>query len=206
MELSKKERRELKRQEKRQTELSYGRKKSIKFWAVLCAVLVVIALSGYFGFRSFYKVVSMSEIGNSYPIEGDKHVADGTKVEYKTNPPTSGDHYGTPANWGVYDREIPDEAVMHNLEHGGVWITYKPEISEIAKSKLVEIAKANSKVIMSPREKNDSMIALASWGRIYKPEVSADGVFDESAVKNFISKYRNTGPETVPESAPGKDY
>ena len=61
--------------------------------------------------------------------------------------------------------------------------------------------------IMTPRSKNDSAVALVSWGRIYKPALSADGSFDENAIKTFMLKYRNTGPEKlVPESSPGKEY
>lgn len=31
------------------------------------------------------------------------HVAEGTPVSYATNPPTSGEHWGTPAQWGFYN-------------------------------------------------------------------------------------------------------
>ena len=206
MELSKKERRELKR-EGRQEELRVIAKRAkIKVFGILAVFLIILAAGLYFGYQYISKKASIGEMGSSFPIEGDKHVSDGTKVEYRTNPPTSGDHYGVPANWGVYDHEIPDEAAVHNLEHGGVWITYKPEIAETIKAKLIEITKSNSKVIMTPRAKNDAPIALVSWGRIYKPEISAEGAFDESGVSDFILKYKNTGPEKVPDSMPGKDY
>lgn len=207
MELSKKERRKLKREERRKEELSRGRKKSVKFWAVSVLIVLAVFAIVYFGYLSFFRAASAPEIGEVFPIEGENHVAEGTKVDYHTNPPTSGPHYGVPANWGIYDHEIPDEAVMHNLEHGGIWITYKSDVQEAAKKRLEEITRGSNKVIMTPRSKNDSAVALVSWGRIYRPVLSAGGDFDEEVVKNFILKYRNTGPEKlVPESAPGKDY
>ena len=157
-----------------------------------------------------YKLSSQNpipEIGESFSTEGRDHVADGTKVEYKTNPPTSGSHYAIPSNWGIIGHEIPDEAAVHNLEHGGVWISYKPDISDSAKKKLEEIAKSGGgKILMTPRAKNDRDLAAVSWGRVYKFDLNQDGSFDESAVKNFIKKYKNTGPEQVPDNMPGKAY
>ena len=200
--LSKKERRELKREEKRRELAGQSQKKSIKKWAVWVFILIIAAVVGWFIYKSLLQTAKIPGIGQSYPEEGRNHVADGTKVNYKTNPPSSGDHYNEPANWGVYDHEIPDEATVHNLEHGGVWIAYKPEIDKTAKAKLIEITKSNGKVILTPRAKNDSPIALVSWGRVYKTDT-----LNEDMIKDFILKYRNTGPEKgIPDNMPGKDY
>ncbi len=161
---------------------------------------MVLASAGYFIFNYFSKLASIPEIGQSYPIEGREHVADGTKVEYHTNPPSSGAHYQSPERWGVFDKAIADGTLVHNLEHGGVWISYKPLISQIAKEKLEAIAKNyRSKVIMTPREANDRDVALVSWGRVYKFNLNPNGSFDEDSVNNFIKKYKNTGPEIVPD-------
>src|SRR3989338_6948893 len=53
-------------------------------------------------------------VGQVFPMEGKEHVPDGTHVVYKTNPPTSGDHYATPAKWGVYEQTLLDEQLVHN--------------------------------------------------------------------------------------------
>jgi len=162
------------------------------FWAVTVLILVS---AGYFVFNYFSKLVSIPEIGKAFPIEGAAHVADGTKVEYRTNPPSSGAHYANPARWGVYSKPIADETLMHNLEHGGVWISYKSSLAPDEIKKLEELAKTyRSKVILTPREKNDFPIALASWGRIHKMNS-----FDGETIKNYILKYKNTGPEMVPD-------
>lgn len=202
MDLTKKERRQLRRKERRQTQLSSARGRKTKTLVIWAAIILVAAGLAYWGYYYFVRISQIPEIGEAMPVEGANHVAEGTKVEYKANPPASGDHYGVPANWGVYDHEIPDEAAVHNLEHGGVWINYKPEIPETAKEKLIEIAKSGSKIILTPRSKNDSLIAVVSWGRIYKTES-----FNEETIRNFVLKYENTGPEgKVPKSMPGKDY
>ena len=93
---------------------------------VLAAIILILAAAGYFVFNYFSKLASVPEMGESYPIEGAAHVADGVKVDYRTNPPSSGAHYRSSARWGVYDKALPDETLVHNLEHGGVWISYKP--------------------------------------------------------------------------------
>lgn len=206
MNLSKKERRELRREERGQEIAWAQRKKQIKTWSVRAAVFLVILGGGFVLYKSFSQKVSVVEIGEPFPIEGTEHVADGMKVTYTTNPPASGAHYGVPANWGVYDHEIPDEAVVHNLEHGGVWISYHIDSPNLTKTKLRAIAENNSKVVLSPRAKNDSPIALVSWGRVHKMTVAPDGSFNEDIVKNFILKYKNKGPELVPDNMPGKDY
>lgn len=207
MELTKKERRALRREERRQEVVWGHKKKKTKKIIFFAAVLAILAVAGYFGTRALLKQSNVPDLGQTFPIEGSAHVSEGTKVEYRTNPPSSGDHYGVPASWGVYDHEIPDEAAVHNLEHGGIWISYSADIPESAKSPLTLLAKnLGGKILLTPRLQNDSPIILVSWGRIHKIGVSQDGFFDKDMIKNFVLKYKNTGPEIVPDNMPGKDY
>ncbi|MFA4871661.1 MAG: DUF3105 domain-containing protein [Patescibacteria group bacterium] len=128
--------------------------------------------------------------GQAHPILGVQHISVGAShPAYNSNPPTSGWHYAQPANWGVYQTELPDEQVVHNLEHGGVWISYK-EIDDATKVALEKIGRANSQIIVTPRRANDAHIALASWGRLQKLEQ-----FDETAIMNFIKANKNRSPE-----------
>ena len=176
--------------------------KSSKTEKIIVGTIVVLILvgAGYWLYNSILLVGLLPEMGIAYPVEGRDHVSDGTVVDYKTNPPTSGSHYAEPADWGVYGEAIPDERLVHNLEHGGIWISYRPSISDAAKDRLTALAKSyKSKVIMVPREKNDTDIALVSWGRIYKMGIASDGSFDEKAIKNYIKKYKDTGPEILPD-------
>lgn len=129
-------------------------------------------------------------IGTSFPIQGQEHIAVGaTHPEYNSNPPTSGWHYAQPATWGVHQDELPDEQLIHNLEHGGIWISYK-DVDPTTKSELERIARSNQKVILTPRSKNDAPIVLASWGRSQKLEK-----FDRDAIINFIKANKNKSPE-----------
>lgn len=131
-----------------------------------------------------------------FESQGAVHINPGTThPAYNSNPPTSGWHYSQPAAWGIYENQIVDGAIIHSLEHGGIWIAYKPNLPDDEKAKLKEIAsRYKSKVILEPRVQNDSPIALAAWQRLLK----LDQV-DEAKITEFISTYKNRGPERVPD-------
>ena len=58
-------------------------------------------------------------VGQNQEVMATKnHVEDGTVVAYNSIPATSGDHYFSPQPCGFYQGEVPDERVVHNLEHG----------------------------------------------------------------------------------------
>lgn len=140
----------------------------------------------------------------SKPVEGTtdfdivsrEHIASGTNgAGYISNPPTSGPHWPAPAKSGIYDKELADEQIIHNMEHGHIVIGYKPDASDEVKSKLKEIVESdNWKVVLMPRSKNESMIALSAWGRVLNMND-----LDTAKVEDFIKTYRNRGPEKTPE-------
>lgn len=129
--------------------------------------------------------------------QGRKHIAVGVDhPPYNSNPPTSGWHYDKPAEWGIYREEIPDETIVHNLEHGGIWISYKPGVSEKVIAKLESFYKKyGRKIIVTPRSANDTDIALAAWNHLDKFNVDE---FSEERIDKFIKAFRNKGPEFVP--------
>ena len=138
------------------------------------------------------KPVSLSGKEKEFHMEGKDNVSPQDDVKYKTTPPTSGGHLAQAENWGVFDKEIDDKAAVHNLEHGGVWISYK-SISAEEKKILEEIGKENPQsVIVSPRLVNDSKIAVVSWGRIMKLKSA-----DKALIQKYINTYKNQSPEKL---------
>lgn len=135
----------------------------------------------------------LPQVGQEFPNLGQKHIGVGESHEpYNSNPPTSGPHYAQPADWGVYDKELPDEQLVHNLEHGGIWISYK-DMDGDTKTKIQAIATANpGKVIVTQRGKDDAKIVLASWTRLEKMES-----FDEAKILEFIKANVNKSPEPL---------
>lgn len=129
----------------------------------------------------------------AFPVLGREHIPESAaRPDYNSNPPTSGPHYANPAVVKFYSQELPDEQVVHNLEHGHVWISYKPDLSPEAIKVLKGLAGGN--VIVTPRSANDFDIALAAWGRLDKFNVEG-GRIDEQRVKDFVVRYQNRGPE-----------
>jgi hypothetical protein len=176
-------------------------KKLRLFLSIGIGIVILGALAGLY-LLSNQQASNTKELGESIkvdPTNGRTHIEVGTKgTGYSSNPPTSGPHYNAagfgPIECKVFDSEVADEGVIHNLEHGGIWISYKDKTNKELKNKLEEIAKANTKIVLSPRVANDSNIAVAAWGRLLKLEE-----FDEAKIVDFIKLYKNSpnAPEPI---------
>lgn len=160
--------------------------------ATIIGTIIVVGAVVYYASQP----VKDDLVGQPYDNLGATHIAQNEPhLDYNSNPPSSGWHYAEPAAWGFYDRELPDEQVVHNLEHGGVWLAYQPDIDESTKGTIkLLVARFSSKVIATQRSKNDMPIALVSWGRVLKLET-----FDKDATLDFIRRNKNHGPENIPD-------
>lgn len=149
--------------------------------------------------------------GEIYSSLGQDHIAlNATPPKpYNSNPPSSGGHYQQPANWGMYDYEVNDKIFIHNLEHGGVWIAYRPAISSSVVSELQAFVDENgkAKLVMAPRSANDADVALVSWGHVYKFNLSGTALTEEQKnnIKVFYRALRDHGPEYIPGNMGGID-
>jgi len=125
------------------------------------------------------------------PVGSAKHV--NGQVSYPTAPPAGGDHQAVWQNCGFYSAVIIDEAAVHSLEHGAVWITYRTDIDSATKSKLTALAESGTHVLVSPYPSNPTLIVVTAWGRQLRLEA-----FDDAQVARFVATYAKSGP-TVPE-------
>ncbi|MDO8600841.1 MAG: DUF3105 domain-containing protein [bacterium] len=161
----------------------------------ILAVVVILAALGY---ALFWYVNSRGANlpGVLYPEQGREHKELGYQFTYNSNPPTSGPHYATAAEWGVYKEELPDQVLIHNLEHGGIWISYKPDISEETIRELERFYEEwGRKIIVTPRAQNEADIAVAAWGYL---DTFSIAEYSKERIEKFIGAYRNKGPEFVP--------
>lgn len=127
----------------------------------------------------------------------------GTSVTYNSNPPTSGPHYPYPAGWGIYKNPPADEFLVHNLEHGGVIISYNPnriKVQELERlrAQARSLSKFNARIIVTPRPNLDSAIALTSWGYLKKLDR-----YNPVVVKVFYDTHIGRGPECEEGLCPG---
>ncbi len=128
-------------------------------------------------------------------IQGKAHIQPGSShPRYASNPPTSGWHDGgSTADWGNHLTVIPDVTMVHNLEHGGIWISYRDAEDAQTITELEAIVSRYPKnVVLTHRPGNDSRIAVAAWGRLLKLES-----VDSAQIFNFIARYQLKGPENV---------
>lgn len=194
--LTKKERRKLRHQEKEiEVEKARKRRAFLKFTKFLLIILSTVVI-GFLFFKSLNKT-QRNLPGQFFKEQSRIHINPNQEhPPYSSNPPTSGWHWFQPAQTGIYDQELPDEQIVHNLEHSHVWISYRPDLDGNTAEKLAEIAKKfSSKIIMTPRSKNDSLIALASWQYLLKLDS-----FNENAILEFINAHRGrAGPENPPD-------
>ena len=148
------------------------------------------------------------------PDDGRNHVRDGEVPEtpYSVIPATSGPHWNTlgsqesgfesaPAGWGPYPRALPDQVLIHNLEHGGIGMHYDPtqcgeeqcqqfvdEFSRIAKEWTEN--ETYTGFVISPYPGMESPITLTAW----RHHLRLDEV-DEPRILEFVNAYYDRGYE-----------
>ncbi|MDP2735433.1 MAG: DUF3105 domain-containing protein, partial [bacterium] len=197
--LTKKERKAAKRQEKAEGRERDQRMRKTKKMLVWALVAGAVGLAFWFGMQALVSKEAGQDYSESVPSEGASHVAEGTRVAYQSNPPTSGNHWSDPLRDGIYDTEKPDEAVVHSLEHGRVWVSYRPDVGQEVVEALGNLLSGRFGIILTPRSLNDADIALAAWTRLDTFDVQVDGSLEEERILDFISRYLNKGPEYVPQ-------
>jgi hypothetical protein len=94
---------------------------------------------------------------------GRNHVA--KAVDYPMEPPVGGDHNQAwmNCNGDVYTKALNNVNAVHSLEHGAVWITYTPDISESDKEKLEDWAGDRSYLLVSEYDDQESPFVFTAW-------------------------------------------
>jgi hypothetical protein len=122
--------------------------------------------------------------------------------DYKTNPPTSGNH--TP-DWyedGIYaPGDVPDLGkTVHPLEHGRIEVQYAPGTPEETVTQLEALLNEEQEgyhmLLFQNTTGMKAKIAATAWTHsLTCPEMN-DKVFD--AIRTFRARYIDKGPERVP--------
>jgi Protein of unknown function (DUF3105) len=106
--------------------------------------------------------------GQAVPLMASPHIAEAAAdVDYNSNPPTSGPHFGFTVAPGIYDAPIPDGLTVHALEHGHIAIQYVPDTPAETVADLRDVARRHlNDVVLAPYPRLSDGIALTAWGRI----------------------------------------
>jgi hypothetical protein len=136
--------------------------------------------------------------GVVYKVEPDHtHVSE--LVKYNTSPPTGGNHSPIWADCAgtVYPKAIANENAVHMLEHGAVWITYKPGLAKDQVAVLAKQVDGVDRMAMSPYPGLKTNISLQAWNyQLFVNSASDPRIADFIAALRFNSK-------TTPENANG---
>lgn len=131
----------------------------------------------------------------AFANQGNQHIpSDAPRDPYNSNPPTSGNHnerWVTPL--GVYNQQMPDDMLIHNLEHGQVWLSYRDSGDSEAIALLTAIQrKYSDRIVVSYRPENTSRIAAAAWTRLLTLEE-----LDSDQIEAFIIRHSDNAPESI---------
>jgi Protein of unknown function (DUF3105) len=164
-----------------------------KPWGLIALTLVVVVFAGAVIGYAVLKLNKSSE--NSPQAKADaaksiqgivikdfprrNHVS--TNVAYTDSPPFGGDHDPTWAdcNGTVYPSAIRSENAVHMLEHGAVWITYKPDLAADQLDVLKKKVDGVGYMALSPYPGLKSAVSVQSWGHQLFVDSATDPRVDE---------------------------
>ena len=113
-------------------------------------------------------------------------------LNYRENPPLGGPHNVVWQTCGVYDTAIHNEHAVHSLEHGAIWITYRPDLPAADVESLKRLA-ADDYMLLSPYPDLPAPVVASAWNH----QIRLDGAADPR-LPQFIRRYKNN-PQNTPE-------
>jgi Protein of unknown function (DUF3105) len=132
--------------------------------------------------------------------EGHTHIPPTSPTpEYKTNPPTSGNHVEPPYQQadGAYS-EMPGEIFfVHSLEHGRTELQYSPDLAESEQLELIGVYDSMyGATLLFPNENMPYAVAATAWRNLigcneFKGAITLD------ALRDFAKKTWGHGREPV---------
>lgn len=152
------------------------------------AAVVVLLLGG--AFLLFSRPSDDGEIAGLQTFANQERGHSETPQAYPQTPPVGGVHTPDWQNCGVYDRPIKKERGVHALEHGAVWITYKPDLPAEQVAELRKIVQARPFTLLSPYPGLTSPVVASAWGL----QVALDSATDPR-LTTFVARYVQ-GPQT----------
>jgi len=113
-------------------------------------------------------------------------------IAYIESPPIGGQHNVVWQNCGIYNAPIHNEHAVHSMEHGAVWITYRPDLAP-DQVQTLRAAASDDFMLLSPYPGLANPVVASAWNHQLTFERA-----DDPGLSAFIARYKNN-PETTPE-------
>jgi hypothetical protein len=183
--------------QQRSTRRRYAERRRLPIPIVPVAALAIALVGGFFFIRS----LELGSPGERFAVSGvGDHRAENTPIQYSTIPPAGGPHWASVAPWGYSAQPVPDERAVHNLEHGGIVVSY----NLIAQA---DIDRLRALLTSYPRDRYGQVkllirpydalpagtFVMAAWG--WKQSFAS---YDDAKVRAFMDAHLNRCCENVP--------
>jgi len=117
-----------------------------------------------------------------YPATTNRSVK--VPIEYDRQPPTNGDHAPIWLNCGFYEKPVQNRFAVHSMDHGVVWITYRPDLPSGQVDELRSYGEENY-IIVSPYPGQVAPVIATSW----RVQLKLDGAGDPR-LRKFVDGFR----------------
>ena len=143
------------------------------------------------------------ELQLDLPEEGSNHITKESEIpDYKTDPPTSGNHNPEQLADGAYTSVPETWWAVHSLEHGRIELQYSPDLPEADQLALKGLFDQQPDgMLLFPNDEMSAEIAVTAWTQLMTCDsFKGDATLD--ALRDFRDTYIGLGPEPVPLSVP----
>ncbi len=126
------------------------------------------------------------------PDNGRQHVV---CAGYDHAPPGSGAHFPAWQNCGIYNRAVQNQTAVHSLEHGAVWVAYRPDLDPVVLQTITDQLKSERFALVAPYPGLQNTVVLTAWRR----QLAVDD-WSDPAVGDFLDTYLGRYSPVAPEA------
>lgn len=167
------------------------RRRALLLWGSVCGAVAVLAGAVAWSLAADSASKDLGAV-QSFTVE-QGHVD--TPVTYDQTPPAGGEHAPAWLNCGVYDAPVPNENAVHSMEHGAVWVTYRPDLPADQVSALQELL-SGPYDLLSPFPGLQAPVVASAWGKQLTLERA-----DDARLPAFLRLYRQGAQAPEPGAA-----
>jgi hypothetical protein len=125
--------------------------------------------------------IGKREITNMLPADGGRP---DPPRPLPREPPTNGNHAPLWQNCGFYREPVRDRRAVHSMDHGVVWITYRPDLPKRQLETLRPYGNENY-VMVSPYPGQDAPVIATSW----RVQLELDTA-DDPRLDQFVNEFK----------------